>query len=127
MPALVHNAIALAQQTVARHYGLTVRYQSGTNVVARLEATPAAVSADVLAFEDLAVRATAQDWLVAADSLTYQGAQQYPHAGDRIVVSDGRGERIYEVVPMGGGSHYEPADAHGLQWRIHSKLLTAEP
>lgn len=126
MSAPAVNAIRHAQRTVQKLAGLTVRYQSGDYVVAGLPATPAAVSAEVLFDpEDSATAALAQDWLIDTDAITYAGLAQRPRAGDRITVADGRGQRVYEVVPL-GGRHYEPADSYGLQWRIHTKLLSGE-
>lgn len=125
MPNAFQSAIRNAQRTVARHAGLRVRYESGDHRVEQLRATPAAVSAEVLVEEDLGVRALSQDWLVDRDQLRYQGQRQKPAAGDRLVLLDDAdgARRVYEVVALGGGSHYEPADPYGLQWRIHSKLI----
>lgn len=120
------RAIAIAQRTVARHSGLSVRYDSGAAHVDDVRAVPAAVSADVLVEEDLATRALAQDFFIGTGALRYDGVANKPKVGDRITVTDGGDTRIYEVLRLSGKSHFEPADPYGLQWRVHTLMIQGD-
>lgn len=123
MPNAAARAIALMQRTVARQTGLSVRYQSAGTELIGILATPAQVSAEVLAEEELGVRAIAQDWFLNTADLVFAGSRRKPLVGDRIVVKDPAGDRTFEVCPLGRSSHFKPADRFGLQWRIHSKQI----
>ena len=96
MPNAAARAIALAQRTVARHAGLKVRYESEGTELIGIWATPAQVSAEVLAEEDLAVRAKAQDWFLFCVDLVFPpGGARPPKVGDRLTVKDPAGDRVY--------------------------------
>lgn len=90
----------------------------------QLKATPAQVAEELLAVEEFDLRARLLDWIVRAGDLVIDGLPTRPQKGDRIETARIGGE-VYEVAPLAAATECQPADAYGLQWRIHSKLVSS--
>lgn len=72
------------------------------------------------------VQAHATDFLIAAADLVLAGEKTLPEPGDRIKVAGESETVIYEVMRLGGESHYRFCDPHRNTLRIHTKQIETE-
>jgi len=120
----IERATRVLNSTTARLAGTDAEYIRAGRVVCCPRVVAAAVSEDVLAEESFETRGRAQDWIVKVEALAVSGVPFEPAAGDRIRVRRAGKPWTYEVAELGDHAA-EPADAYGVAWRIHSKLVAS--
>lgn len=107
------------------HLSHTVTYQRGVESV-DIAATLGSTTYEVADEAGVIVQAKATDFIVSAEALVLGGATTKPKVGDRIRVSNATKVLVFEVLDLGGASHYRPSDPHGKMLRIHAKQIDEE-
>lgn len=123
MSTLVSKALAVGQRALMRVAGETVTYVRATGTMLEIQARAAAV-AETIGEAEVAVSAEHYLWVVTATDLVDNTVLFEPAAGDRIVVTDERGQEEVHLVgtPGDGESCFEPNDRQKNELRIHTKL-----
>ena len=91
-------------------------YRSGRSECS-LVAVPAQTVAELDLGDGVIRTAKAADWIVKAADLVMNDRAAIPDIGDRIL----DGSKVFEVMSMTGGQHYEQIGMTDLYWRIHTR------
>ncbi|MCC7409358.1 MAG: hypothetical protein IT442_14945 [Phycisphaeraceae bacterium] len=118
---LAQGAAWLDQMRLA-HLSQLVTYERGADSV-ELAATLGATSYEVTDDTGTTIQARGMDFIVSAGDLVMGGQITTPHIGDRILLTQGTTQRVFEVLDLAGIGHYRPCDPTGQMLRIHAKQI----
>ncbi|MCC7408868.1 MAG: hypothetical protein IT442_12405 [Phycisphaeraceae bacterium] len=122
MTDLLAQGAAWLDQMRLAHLSQLVTYERGADSV-ELAATLGTTSYEVMDDTGATIVARATDFIVSAGDLVLDGEVTQPHVGDRIRLTQGTVERVFEVLDLAGGGHYRPCDPTGQMLRVHAKQI----
>ncbi|MCC7407209.1 MAG: hypothetical protein IT442_04005 [Phycisphaeraceae bacterium] len=122
MTDLLAQGAAWLNQMRLAHLSQLVMYERGSDSV-ELAATLGTTSYEVTDNSGATVQAQAMDFIVSAAALVLNGAVTTPRIGDRIRLTQGTTQRVFEVLDLAGSGHYKPCDPTGQMLRIHAKQI----
>ncbi|MCC7407479.1 MAG: hypothetical protein IT442_05370 [Phycisphaeraceae bacterium] len=122
MTDLLALGAAWLDQMRLAHLSQLVTYERGTDSV-ELAATLGTTSYEVTDDTGTTVRAQGMDFIVSSGDLMLSGQVAAPRVGDRIRLTQGTTQRVFEVLDLAGSGHYRPCDPTGQMLRIHAKQI----
>ncbi|MCC7406912.1 MAG: hypothetical protein IT442_02495 [Phycisphaeraceae bacterium] len=125
MTDLLAQSAAWLDQMRLAHLSQLVTYERGGTSI-QIAATLGTTTYEVTDDTGATVQAQATDFIVSAGDLVLGGQITTPRIGDRIWLTQGTTERLFEVLDLAGVGHYRPCDPHGRMLRIHAKQIDQE-
>ncbi|MCC7407219.1 MAG: hypothetical protein IT442_04055 [Phycisphaeraceae bacterium] len=122
MTDLLAQGAAWLDQMRLAHLSQLVTYERGADSV-ELAATLGTTSYEVMDDSGATVQAQGMDFIVSAADLVLNGESATPRVGDRIRLTQGTTQRVFEVLDLAGSGHYRPCDPAGQMLRIHAKQI----
>lgn len=123
MAGVFDNTMTGALGAVMASRGVAVTYWRGSDFVS-VTATPAEERYLVDDGEGYLQQMHARDYLLAASDIDFGGGATPPARGDLIKETIGGAVHTYEVVALGGESHYRYMDPGLSMVRVHTKLVS---
>jgi len=126
MGDVLQNAVTWLDGVRKDHLSQTVTYERDDRSV-EVAATIGQKAYEVADEYGASVWVESTDFVITAADLRVAGVAVLPEAGDRIRVTAGDKERVFEVMAPGGDmSHYTAADPYRTAWRVHTKHVDTE-